>query len=380
MGKWEMVRLGEISTINMGQSPLSESYNDSGEGVPFFQGKTDFGLVNPKVRVYCNNPIKIDNENDVLISVRAPVGAVNIASRKCCIGRGLAAISERSRVSHYKYLYNYLKYRENEIASMGVGSTFKAISKRDLNSILIPLPPLPVQQQIADVLDRANSLMEKRKAQIEKLDLLIKAQFIEMFGDPVTNPKGWTVEKLSEMGEVNRGVSKHRPRNDPKLLGGKYPLIQTGDVANAGLYIVDYSSTYSDFGLAQSKMWNKGTLCITIAANIAKTGILAFDSCFPDSIVGFVPNNRTNTYFINYWFSFFQKILEEQAPESAQKNINLRILYELDIICPPIILQNEFASFVQQVESQKLLLQQSLAKLEQTYKSLMQKCFRGEIF
>lgn len=171
--------------------------------------------------------------------------------------------------------------------------------------------------------------------------MLIKAQFIEMFGDPVTNPKGWTVEKLSEMGEVNRGVSKHRPRNDPKLLGGKYPLIQTGDVANAGLYIVDYSSTYSDFGLAQSKMWNKGTLCITIAANIAKTGILAFDSCFPDSIVGFVPNNRTNTYFINYWFSFFQKILEEQAPESAQKNINLRILYELDIICPPIILQND---------------------------------------
>ena len=261
-----------------------------------------------------------------------------------------------------------------------VGSTRSRISRKNLQTIILPLPPLEVQRKIADVLDRASALIEKRKAQIDKLDLLIKSQFIEMFGDPVTNPKGWKKKKLSFLGELNRGISKHRPRNDPKLLGGIYPLVQTGDVANSGFYINSYSSTYSEVGLAQSKLWNKGTLCITIAANIAKTAILSFDACFPDSIVGFLPNSEINITFTYYWFCFFQKILEEQAPESAQKNINLKILNELDVIVPPISIQTQFADLVQNVETQKSLLQQSLAKLEQNYKSLMQKCFHGEIF
>lgn len=201
-----------------------------------------------------------------------------------------------------------------------------------------------------------------------------------MFGDPVSNPKGWEEELLGSLGELGRGISKHRPRNDPRLLGGKYPLIQTGDVANAGLYITEYKTTYSELGLQQSKMWEKNTLCITIAANIAKTGVLAFDACFPDSVVGFIANDKTNNIFMNYWFAFFQKILEEQAPESAQKNINLKILNELKVIVPPIELQNKFAQFVQQVDKLKFEMQNSLQELENNFNSLMQRAFRGELF
>ena len=196
-----------------------------------------------------------------------------------------------------------------------------------------------------------------------------------MFGDPVINEKDWDLKTLPELGEFGRGVSKHRPRNAPELLGGKYPLIQTGDVANANLYITDYESTYSEEGFKQSKMWKAGTLCITIAATIAKTAILTFDSCFPDSVVGFTPNEKTNSLFINYWFSFFQKILEEQAPAVAQKNINLQVLSELKIITPPISLQNDFATFVQQIDKSKFAVQKSLNKAETLYKSLMQEYF-----
>lgn len=174
-----------------------------------------------------------------------------------------------------------------------------------------------------------------------------------MFGDPVINEKDWDLKTLPELGEFGRGVSKHRPRNAPELLGGKYPLIQTGDVASANLYITKYDSTYSEVGFKQSKMWKAGTLCITIAATIAKTAILTFDSCFPDSVVGFTPNGKTNSLFINYWFSFFQKILEDQAPAVAQKNINLQVLSELQIITPPKQLQDAFAAFVQQIDKSK---------------------------
>ena len=196
-----------------------------------------------------------------------------------------------------------------------------------------------------------------------------------MFGDPVTNEKGWAMRTLPELGDFGRGVSKHRPRNAPELLGGKYPLIQTGDVANSNLYITEYSSTYSEIGYNQSKMWKAGTLCITIAATIAKTAILTFDSCFPDSVVGFTPNEKTNVLFINYWFSFFQRILEEQAPAVAQKNINLQILSELNIINPPLLLQNQFVAFVQQIDKSKFAVQKSLEKVETLYKSLMQEYF-----
>lgn len=232
-----------------------------------------------------------------------------------------------------------------------------------------------MQKRIVHNLKKIDKLFFLRKQQLSKLDELVKARFVEMFGDPVKNTMDWEIKPLSELGELNRGVSKARPRNSPELLGGPYPLIQTGEVANAKTYITSFNSTYSEKGLAQSKMWPKGTLCITIAANIAQTSILTFDACFPDSVVGFISRNMTNELFIHYWFSFFQKILDEQASQVAQKNINLKILSELNVIVPPLSLQNRFAAFVERVDQQKQTVQQSLDKLELMKKALMQEYF-----
>ena len=369
-----MARLEDVCSINMGQSPESSSYNEAGKGIPFFQGNADFGKLHPTVRVWCDAPTKIAEQGDILISVRAPIGALNIADVQCCIGRGLAALTVNERLCYQKYLWYALECKVDELNSKGTGSTFKAINKKTLAETEIPLPPLDEQRRIAAVLDKVSDLIAKRREQLDKLDELVKARFVEMFGDPSANSQ-WPTQKLSKLGELNRGVSKHRPRNDPDLLGGPYPLIQTGDVSNSGLYISDYSSTYSELGLAQSRLWKEGTLCITIAANIAQTSILAFDACFPDSVVGFLPGEKTNAVFVHYWFSFFQKILEEQAPQVAQKNINLKILSDLDVIVPPYNLQADFSDFVRQAEKSKLTIQQSLDKLEVLKKSLMQQYF-----
>lgn len=224
------------------------------------------------------------------------------------------------------------------------------------SQIDVNLPPIEWQKKIVQKIEAVSNIIKYRKEELKKLDELVSARFVEMFGDPVSNEYGLSEATLPELGEFGRGVSKHRPRNDPKLLGGEYPLVQTGDVANAGLYITSYSSTYSELGLMQSKMWDKGTLCITIAANIAKTAILEFDACFPDSIVGFNANEKINNIFIHYWFSFFQAILESQAPESAQKNINLKILSELKVIVPEKDKQDEFVEFIKQVDKSKVVV------------------------
>jgi type I restriction enzyme S subunit len=150
-------------------------------------------------------------------------------------------------------------------------------------------------------------------------------------------------------------------------------------VANSKGYIREYTQTYSEIGLKQSKMWPVGTLCITIAANIAKTGILTFGACFPDSIVGFTPNENIKTEFVQFWLSFLQRTLEETAPESAQKNINLEILSYLNMPLPPLPLQQKFARLVEKIESMRQSQNQSKQQIEDLFSALMQKAFRGEI-
>lgn len=275
-----------------------------------------------------------------------------------------------------KYLFYYLASKEGKqkVLFYFRGATVGGITKDFLN-IDIPLTSISEQKKIANILDKVTNLIELRKKQLEKLDIVSKALFVEMFGDPVENPMNWKKDKLMNLGYLGRGISKHRPRNDPKLLGGKYPLIQTGDISKNDLFIDAFTDTYSEDGLKQSKLWNKNTLCITIAANIAKTSILAIEACFPDSIVGFVPEKKIDNIFLHYWFKFFQKILEEQAPESAQKNINLKILSNLNVIVPPIELQNKFAKRVEHIDKIKSTIQDSSNKLETLKKSLMQEYF-----
>ena len=188
------------------------------------------------------------------------------------------------------YLYFFMLRYIEELRKQSIGGVIKYIKLCNLSEAEIELPAIEEQRRIVQILKSAQSVVEKGERQREYLNAIIKARFVEMFGDPVSNSYGFVEATLPELGEFGRGVSKHRPRNDPMLLGGIYPLIQTGDVANSELYITSYNSTYSEFGLKQSKMWDKGTLCITIAANIAKTAILGIDACFPDSIVGFNAN------------------------------------------------------------------------------------------
>ena len=257
-------------------------------------------------------------------------------------------------IKNTQYLYYALKSQQDRIMELRSGACMPNIKKGDLGNFKFIIDDDSYEQEkISTVLGKLEKLKRVREYELIELNNLVRGRFVELFGDPVSNSYGLPEATLPELGVFGRGVSKHRPRNDPKLLGGDYPLIQTGDIANAGLYITSYNSTYSEFGLKQSKMWEKGTLCITIAANIAKTAILEFDACFPDSVVGFIANERTNNIFIHYWFSFFQAILESQAPESAQKNINLKILSELKVIVPEKERQNEFANFVHRIDKSK---------------------------
>ena len=194
----------------------------------------------------------------------------------------------------------------NSIALQATGTTRKRITRKKLEALELPIPPLAEQKQIAAKLDELLAQVERLKTRLDAIPDLLKRFRQSVLAAAVSgrlteewrirsdydsegNPESWQKLRLADIGELARGKSKHRPRNDSRLFGDKYPFIQTGEIANSGGQITSAKKFYSDFGLHQSKLFPTGTLCITIAANIADTAILKIDACFPDSIIGFTP-------------------------------------------------------------------------------------------
>lgn len=198
-----------------------------------------------------------------------------------------------------------------------------------------------------------------------------------------TIPSSWMYTKLGFLGDLQRGKSKHRPRNDSRLFGGKHPFIQTSEIRNANVVIHNFNQTYSDFGLQQSKLWKKGTLCITIAANIAETAFLGFDACFPDSVVGFTPEPGVSDKYIFYFIQFSKKQIEKFAPATAQKNINLSILDNVFTPFCSIEEQNSIVKYLEKVYSSIEELEDnildSLNKADVLRQSILKKAFKGKL-
>lgn len=195
----------------------------------------------------------------------------------------------------------------------------------------------PLSEAASDLLDHIKRESEVRY--VSKRRVRTKARPV---GDELPRlPDSWAWVRLSELGEFGRGKSRHRPRDDVRLYGGAMPFVQTGVVSNSDDYIRTYTQTYSSFGIQQSRVWPSGTLCITIAANIAKTAITTFDCCFPDSIVGLFPAKGISAYWVHIWMSTIQQRLERFAPATAQKNINLDVLESVTVPVPPAKEANE---------------------------------------
>ena len=378
---WEWKRLGDVVEILDSQRiPIKEderkkrnSDKSSSDLIPYYGATGQVGWIDDYI---FDEGLVLLGEDGVPFFEPAKNKSY-IITGKSWVNNHVHVLRAEKSVILNLFLCNYLNiFNYNGYVT---GTTRAKLNKSRMSKISIPLPPLETQRKIVAILEKADETKRLRVQADELTDRLLQSVFLEMFGDPVKNPMGWELSKFNKIGTLERGKSKHRPRNAPELLGGPYPLIQTGDIANSGIYIREYFQSYSELGLSQSRIWPSGTLCITIAANIAKTGILTFDACFPDSVVGFTPYINAKTEYVHFWLSFLQKMLEEFAPESAQKNINLKILSDLDVPVPPIELQNKFAQIVEKVEAMRQNQKQSQQEIDNLFNALMQKAFAGEL-
>ena len=293
---------------------------------------------------------------------------------------------------YYNFKYRWIDYNKDKM----FGSAIPYIRLGNLKEYEVPIPPLQEQQRIVDRIESLFAKLDEAKEKVQFVRNCCDDDFSSVVHEALTgnlteewrvqnglSRDGWKKSKLGNLGSLERGRSKHRPRNDPRLFGGSYPFIQTGDVAEADVYIEKHKQTLSEFGLAQSRMFSKGTLCITIAANIGDVAILSYDCCFPDSVVGFTPCKDVESKYIYYMMSELQKEIEANAPATAQKNINLKILNDIDIIIPSVIEQREIIAILDDLYDKKRQVkektEQIVDAIDMMKKSILTKAFRGEL-
>lgn len=335
-------------------------------------------------------------DGDVLLAKITPCfenGKVGIAENLINgIGFGSSEfiVFRPTEVLSNQWLYYFVSresFREEGAKQMTGAVGHKRVSKEFIENYQIPIPPLPEQQRIVAILDEAFDGIATAKANAEK-NLKNARELFESYLQSIFTQRGegWKLKNLDEIAiTFGRGKSKHRPRGDIKLLGGAYPLIQTGEVANSNHFIIEYSQTYSEFGLAQSKLWPKGTVCIAIVgANVAETAILDFDACFPDSVIGIVVNEElADNEYVEFLLQSFKSILKERGKGTARDNINMGTFENQKFPFPDVIQQKRIAGKINSLaeETQRLesICQQKFNALEELKKSLLHKAFSGQL-
>lgn len=375
-----MAKLGDICTINMGQSPESSSYNTIGDGLPFFQGNADFGDVHPTIRTWCSNPIKIAQKDDILISVRAPIGALNIANQRCCIGRGLASLTNYAKKIYRDYLWFALFSKIDELNTKGTGSTFKAINKKILAETDIPLPSPERQEQIVKQLSCLDTLLSRNKQQLSKLDQLVKSRFIEMFGDEKFF-QNWETDKIGNIADICVGVV---------IKPSQYYTLdtKTGIKAFRSLNIGEMHIKNKDWVYftkeghqKNSKSIIKENDVLIVRSGSPGTACVATKEYADYNAIDIIiarPNcKKINPVFLAMFTNMPHGMnqIQENTGGAAQQHFNVGGYKNITIILPPLSLQEQFASFVQQVDKIKSSVKQSLEKLETLKNSLMQEYF-----
>lgn len=367
MTRWRTVQLGTALEFAYGRS-LPKAVR-SGEGdVPVYGSN---GIAGWHDEALVEGPT-------VIVGRKGSAGAVQYVDGPCYPIDTTYFVRPRAGFD-FDMRFLFYMLRRIDLSRLKTATGVPGLTREDAYRETIPVPPIEEQRRIVDLLSRAEGIVRLRREAQAKAAEIVPALFLDMFGDPATNPKEWPTQPFGSVGSLDRGRSRHRPRDAAELYGGPYPFIQTGDVANSGGHITKYAATYSEAGRAQSKLWPKGTLCITIAANIAKTGVLGFDACFPDSVVGFQPGDDVTTAYVQGWLSFLQPTLEANAPQAAQKNINLEILRSLPVPVPPKRLQVQFEFRCAEVRS--VLAQQSAAilKTEAAFDALLARVFASNL-
>jgi type I restriction enzyme S subunit len=402
---WKVSRAKFVSEIFVPQRNKPELNLD--DGLPWLTMDDMLGdrVSQTKFKVIKEASIKAGSKTlkkgSVIASCIGNFGVCTINDVDVIINQQLQAFIPNSHIIP-EYLRGLVKISNDYFQMIATAATVIYVNQAGFANMPITLPPPDEQETIARFLDyktkQIDDLIAKKEALIEKLDekrtalishavtkgldpnVPMKDSGVEWLGKI---PEHWKVIKVKYLTKILRGKFTHRPRNDPKLYDGQYPFIQTGDVANANKFIMEYTQTLNENGYAVSKEFPSGTLVMTIAANIGDMAILNFNACFPDSIVGFIPSDNTEIFFLYYLFSSMKKQFLSTAVLNTQLNLNVERISNIFTVIPPLNEQVKITNFLdkemQKADQQKAKVQQAIDRLKEYRTALITNAVTGKI-
>jgi type I restriction enzyme S subunit len=392
---WEVKKLGEVCDIIMGQSPPSKTYNLNKIGLPFFQGKAEFTEINPVANKWCDTPNKIALPNDVLLSVRAPVGTTNIANQKCCIGRGLAAI----RYDNYKYIFYFLRSIQQQLDKKGTGTTFRAISGETIRNTEIPIPPIPEQLAIVSKIEELLSDLENGKQQLltaqQQLKVYRQSLLKWAFEGRLTNenvkegelPEGWKWVKFDDVCAKIGDIDHKMPKED---LSG-FPYISTKDFTDDFKISFDKAKHISKedyINLSRKIKPERGDIIFPRYGTIGKNILIDFDKEFLVSYSCAVikPNHDLVLSKYVYLYSLSPTITEEirkYTVETTQANIGIAsiksFIFPLPTLSEQSLIIDELESKLTVCDKIEETISQSLEQAETLRQSILKRAFEGRL-
>jgi type I restriction enzyme S subunit len=390
---WDFLQLKDIAKVNMGSSPPSSTYNEDGDGLPFFQGNAEFGSLYPEENQWCTDPQKVADKDNILISVRAPVGDINIAPYRCCIGRGLAAI-EGEETSN-KFIYYCLKQFNPKLQSYSQGSTFSSINKKVLETFFVNYPPLPEQKKIASILSSVDKSIEKTDEVIEETKELKKGLMQELLtkgighsefkevninGKTMSLPVNWDVKMLKNVTQINKNnISTSTPEDYE---------IEYIDISSINCIGKIKETTFYNYGNAPSRAKRlvniDDVIVSTVRPYLKSFSIINEDKENLVCSTGFAvltPKSNMETEYIYYfvWSNHFVNYMKRLMRGTSYPAVNKNDVANTFIPVPPLEEQKKIASILSSVDTKIKKEEEYKAKLERLKKGLMQKLLTGEI-
>jgi restriction endonuclease S subunit len=369
----KIMKLKEVAEITMGQSPPSNTYSEK-NGMPFFQGKAEFGIRFPTVKKYCTKPIRITEKNSILMSVRAPVGSINISNQKACIGRGLCSIKAKPGMD-YLFLFHYLKMQEENIASQGQGSTFKAINKKAVENIEVSVPSLKEQKKIVSILEKVKEIQEKNLKSREVLRLSLVSYFNNLLNRLLISTQT-KIEMLGEICDVRDGTHE-----SPKYVGAGFPLITSKNITNGTIDFtnVNLISKKDLDKINKRSLVDEGDIIMPMIGTIGNPVIVIKNQEFGIknvALIKFQKSTISNIYIQQLLSSnYFNEVTKKSNRGGTQKFIALKDIRNIPIPIPNEKEQKIFSEFYK--ACQKMFSSQEKLKneLNNLLLSLMQKYF-----
>ncbi len=385
---WEIKKLEELSLIIMGQSPPSSTYNNISNGLPFFQGNADFGFIHPRVKVWCNEPKKIALPNDILVSVRAPVGAINIANVESCIGRGLSAVRVENVCDMY-YLYYYLNHFNRIFKRLKQGSTFEAITKEELINFPVILPKNKKEQiKISSILLNIDYAAFITQNIIEKLHYIKKGLMHYLFTKGIGHtefketrlgkiPKDWEIKKIKDIGIVHTGKTPST-KNDDYWNSGDIPFITPGDINN-DIFVRKTERFVSKQGAQAGRLLSKNSIAVVcIGSTIGKVSLIISEAITNQQINSIICKEGYYPFFIAYAIKHRRRYLKQYAGVAAVPIIKKSLFEIFSIAVPNYQEQKRIGQTFLKIDDQIYLNHKIIMEMKKTKKHLMQVLLTGK--